>query len=158
MTSWNWLTVCWGLRRKRRKYTDLRAPVNLGLLHKLIRALPIICSSNYQARLFASAFSLLFFGLLRIGEITTDSKSVPGCRISKLFVTQSWIDILSERNHQNEKIKDTAEQEIVPSSIHVIVYLDIHLYFAGKEPMWSNFVCGRLLYSTFLNIILRQEN
>ena len=36
-----------GLWRKSRRYTDLRAPVILGLLHKLNRALPIICSSNY---------------------------------------------------------------------------------------------------------------
>ena len=68
-----------GIRRKGRRFTDIRAPITLGLLHKLIRALPMICSSNYEARLFASAFSLLFFALLRVGEITTDSKSVLGC-------------------------------------------------------------------------------
>jgi hypothetical protein len=96
-----------GLRRKSRKYTDLRAPVNLGLLHKLIRALPIICSSNYEARLFASAFSLLFFALLRVGEITTDSKSVPGCH-TIYFENVSFLDeelylkILSSKADQRQ--------------------------------------------------------
>ena len=80
-----------GLRRKSRRYTDLRAPATLGLLHKLIRALPIICSSNYEARLFASAFSLLFSALLRVGEITTDSKSVPGCH-TIYFENVSFLD------------------------------------------------------------------
>jgi hypothetical protein len=80
-----------GLWRKSRRYTDLRVPVTLGLMHKLIRALQIICSSNYEARLFASAFSLLFFALLMVGKITTDSKSIPGCH-TIYFENVSFLD------------------------------------------------------------------
>ena len=78
-----------GLRRKSRRYTELRAPVTLGLLYMLIRAFPIICSSNYEALLLRLGF--LFFALLRVGEITTDSKSVPGCH-TIYFENVSFLD------------------------------------------------------------------
>jgi hypothetical protein len=45
-----------GLRRKSRRYTDLRAPVTLGLLHKLIRVLAAIeCVIKRSASIFKSS-------------------------------------------------------------------------------------------------------
>ncbi|CAC5401663.1 unnamed protein product [Mytilus coruscus] len=61
-----------GVRRKSPKLSDIRAPVTLEILHKIIRSLPFVCSSHYESCLFASAFSLAFFTLLRIGELTAD--------------------------------------------------------------------------------------
>jgi hypothetical protein len=62
------------LRRKRVKSSDVRAPVTLDLLRRLIQALQKVCTSNYEACLFYSAYTLAFFALLRIGEIASDNK------------------------------------------------------------------------------------
>lgn len=70
-----------GLRRKRTKSRDLRSPVTLHILRKIVQALKNVCSSNYEACLFSSAFTLAFFALLRIGEISADSTSNTGSHV-----------------------------------------------------------------------------
>lgn len=63
-----------GLRRKKPKIADLRVPISLSLLKKMIQSFPSVCTSNYESVMFASAYSLCFFALLRIGEIVADRK------------------------------------------------------------------------------------
>ena len=48
----------------------------MNLLKRLIQSLPFVCTSVYESTMFASAFSLCFFGLLRVGEITSQSKGI----------------------------------------------------------------------------------
>lgn len=67
-----------GMRRKTPQKQDLRMPISLDLLKRLIGSLSHICESDYEAYLFASAFSLAFFALLRVGEFTADSKCKSG--------------------------------------------------------------------------------
>ena len=54
---------------------DSRKPITLELLVKLINSLQFVCSSNYEYTLFRSMFSLTFFALLRIGEITVSNNT-----------------------------------------------------------------------------------
>lgn len=64
-----------GIRRNA-THKDIRAPITLTILRKLPRALKCICFSNYEAKLFHAAFTLAFFGFLRIGELAlSNSKS-----------------------------------------------------------------------------------
>ena len=62
-----------GMRRSY-KPKDTRLPITSDLLVKIIKALPQVCFSNYEAALFSSAFSLAFHGFLRVGEITLSKK------------------------------------------------------------------------------------
>ncbi|KAJ8322269.1 LOW QUALITY PROTEIN: hypothetical protein KUTeg_000740 [Tegillarca granosa] len=57
-----------GLRRSG-KSKDTRAPITLPILTQLPRALVCICFSSYEAKLFHAAFTLAFFGFLRVGEL-----------------------------------------------------------------------------------------
>ena len=52
------------LKRQNPKKSDLRMSISFSVLLKLVSSLPHICQSSYEAKLFASAFSLSFFGLL----------------------------------------------------------------------------------------------
>ena len=52
---------------------DTRAPITYNILIKIIPALANICSSSYETSLFQAAFSLAFFGFMRVGELTTQS-------------------------------------------------------------------------------------
>lgn len=52
---------------------DKRLPITIDLLQRVIRVLPAVCSSNFEAVLFASAFTVAYFGFFRIGELVVDS-------------------------------------------------------------------------------------
>lgn len=62
-----------GLRRERRQQ-DIRSPITLPLLRRLLASLKFVCSSEYETIMFTSAFTLAFFGFLRVGEFTSTSK------------------------------------------------------------------------------------
>ena len=70
-----------GFRRKTPKRSDIRVPISLSLLKKLIGSLTYVCKSSYESSMSASAFSLAFFGFLRVGEFTADKKSECGSHI-----------------------------------------------------------------------------
>jgi hypothetical protein len=60
---------------------DLRAPITLPLLESLIASLKHVCTNKYEQVLFSAAFSVAFFGLLRVGEFTTPSSNYSGQRL-----------------------------------------------------------------------------
>ena len=50
---------------KKNNGTDVRKQITISLVKQIIEALPTICSSYIEAILFASIFSLAFFGFVR---------------------------------------------------------------------------------------------
>ena len=57
-----------GLRRSVGTNKDQRIPISFELFHKIIHSLPNVCSSGYESALFSAAFTLTFYGLLRVSE------------------------------------------------------------------------------------------
>ena len=53
--------------------TDISSPITINMLSSMPLALQHVCASRYEALLFTAAFSLSFFGLLRVGEIAISS-------------------------------------------------------------------------------------
>ena len=49
----------------------MRSPISLDLLEKITAVLDKVCKDKYEATLFETAFSIAFFGLLRVGKITS---------------------------------------------------------------------------------------
>lgn len=64
-----------GVRRGRSSQPDLRLPLTLKHLEKILGILQYICSSRYEILLFKAVFTLMFFGFLRIGEVAAASKT-----------------------------------------------------------------------------------
>ena len=60
---------------KKYKTTDVRKPITVKVLSEMLKILPNICLSYYEANLFAAIFSLAFFAFLRIGEIVESGKA-----------------------------------------------------------------------------------
>ena len=101
-----------GLKRMQGgKRQDIRAPITLNLLSEITSVLDKVCSSNYEAIMFAAAFSLSFFGLLRVGEITQPNqkekiKSVIG--IDDIEINKNKINLMircSKTDQQGKSIK-----------------------------------------------------
>lgn len=65
-----------GLRRDQGEASDLRLPITIDLLARLVSALPAICTTQWEVRLFNAVFLVTFFGFLRIGEVCANSRSV----------------------------------------------------------------------------------
>ena len=61
--------------RRQGRHADTRRPITPDLLAKMCNMLRVICSSEFEAAMFCAAFSLSFFGFLRVGELTVASKS-----------------------------------------------------------------------------------
>ncbi|KAK6165293.1 hypothetical protein SNE40_022244 [Patella caerulea] len=49
---------------------DSRLPVSITLLRKILMILPSVCADLYEVKLFRAAFTIAFFGLFKIGELT----------------------------------------------------------------------------------------
>ena len=64
-----------GMRRKYPQRTDIMAPIFIQLLKHLILALRRVCGSNYESLVFSTAFSIAYFGMLRVSEIAVNSRS-----------------------------------------------------------------------------------
>ena len=60
--------------RRRRGRQDQRRPITIVLLRRIIPALNIVCTNQYEALLFRVAFLLAFFGFLRVGELTASTR------------------------------------------------------------------------------------
>ena len=69
-----------GLARDR-KQADCRLPITMEKLEKLVAVLDHICASSYEAKLFKAAFTLAFFGFLRVSEIVGQGATSPRCRV-----------------------------------------------------------------------------
>lgn len=57
-----------GLRRSNGINPDLRIPISYQLFLQIIQALPSVCRSGFESNLFKAAYTLTYFGLLRISE------------------------------------------------------------------------------------------
>ena len=51
------------------KRADIRRPITVEILADIIRILPQICNSTYEAKRFSAVFVLEFRAFLRIGEM-----------------------------------------------------------------------------------------
>lgn len=76
-----------GLSRDK-KTKDSRFPITFQKLQELVNTLPLVCSDTYESTLFVAAFSLAFFGLLRISELLGQDSSFingrPGIQVSDI--------------------------------------------------------------------------
>ncbi|XP_077182745.1 integrase/recombinase xerD homolog [Paroedura picta] len=63
----------WG--RQSPRTTDARRPITLSLLVKMVKELPLVWFSKYEAVLFQAAFCLAFHGAFQISELVAPSCS-----------------------------------------------------------------------------------
>ncbi|XP_077779107.1 uncharacterized protein LOC144326415 [Podarcis muralis] len=61
-----------GWHRQQPPGSDMRRPITFDILTQIHKKLRAICWSKYEARLFSAAYSIAFFGALRIGEVVCD--------------------------------------------------------------------------------------
>ena len=96
-------TALAGLAKSRRS-VDVRMPITIPILSKLIRVVNLLADSDYKRCLLCAMFSLAFFGCLRIGEITSRSgKEPPTILRSDLHLDSCLSMSLTIRNYKHSK-------------------------------------------------------
>lgn len=140
-----------GFKRKNPKQLDLRMPISLNILQRVIGSLSHICQSNYEARLFASAFSLAFFGLLRVGELTAETKSEPGLHVIRINdisiynnagVDELHLKICSSKTDQLHKSATLVIRQHANSCVCPINLLKLYLQVrqrVGESQLYIHF-------------------
>lgn len=82
------------------QHRDTRAPITFNILVQIIQALDHVCESSYEVFLFRAAFSLAFYGFLRVGELTSKSLKSLDPRPLRL----GDIDIETRSGHKQVKM------------------------------------------------------
>ncbi|XP_061185480.1 uncharacterized protein LOC133193532 [Saccostrea echinata] len=104
-----------GMKRERHS-KDTRLPITIQLLYKLINTLPIVCTSSYEASLFSAAFSLAFFGFLRVGEFTVGPRNSNTALLKNDLIiheSSSYLEVNLRRSKTDQYGKGT--QLIIPA-------------------------------------------
>ena len=59
---------------------DVRYPITLQRLQKIVKTLPLVCNDSFEVILFKTAFVLAFFGFFRISELLGQNMSLKRAR------------------------------------------------------------------------------
>ncbi|XP_077774252.1 integrase/recombinase xerD homolog [Podarcis muralis] len=62
-----------GWRRLQPPSHDMGRPITFDILSQIHKRLRTVCWSRYEARLFSAAYSIAFFGALRVGELVYEA-------------------------------------------------------------------------------------
>lgn len=133
-----------GLKRLKSR-ADTRLPITPRILNKIVTVLPGICFNRYEEIMFKAAFTLAFWGLFRVGEITisggNSEKRVLSFNDVKLLETKLIIHVRYSKANQFGKgvsieVPKVEETPICPLS-SMSEYLTIR---SGNEgPLFKHF-------------------
>ncbi|XP_052235592.1 uncharacterized protein LOC127847607 [Dreissena polymorpha] len=73
--------------KRLRQQQDLRVPISLGMLNRLVSVLPNVCFSKFETKLFTAVFYLAYFGLFRISELVVCSNNTKDRALCKQDIT-----------------------------------------------------------------------
>lgn len=76
------------------KSPDMRIPISINMLRSLLQSTQFIASSTYECLLLRAMYTLMFFGFMRIGEVT---KSVNNIQFSQVSISKSSLSITFEK-------------------------------------------------------------
>jgi len=80
---------------------DSRLPITIDILARIMHILPLICYNNYECSLFQGMFLVSFWGLFRVGEIT--SQNTQNSYRCLLYEDLSYNNTTQHRFVQNSK-------------------------------------------------------
>ncbi|XP_033754380.1 uncharacterized protein LOC117337489 [Pecten maximus] len=102
------------------KRIDGRLPITLPLLRQLVISLSSVCSSKFESDLFTAAFTLAFFGFLRVGEFSASRSN--GHETRPLTVSDITI-VDSPSRHLKVRIRESkTDQKGHSVSLHINNY------------------------------------
>lgn len=149
-----------GMKRLKNK-ADTRLPISEIILSKIILRLPGTCSNIYETKLFKAAFTLAFWGLFRVGEITVAKRQSLNHIIS---VNDVYVDIKSGklvvfvRHSKTDQMGKGVTIELRKNGTLICPFHSIHDYLLARPeksgPLFCHFSGApltRYQFSAMLN-------
>ncbi|OCU02335.1 hypothetical protein XELAEV_18008098mg [Xenopus laevis] len=85
---------------------DTRRPVSFSILSQLVTTVHNICSTVHESTLFSLAFSVAFFGAMRIGELVSPARNkLGGLLYSDMHAHESSLTIVLRRSKTDQRGK-----------------------------------------------------
>ena len=133
-----------GMKRSVGRKPDSRLPITKVLLKRIILCLPCVCNSFYESKLFSSAFSLCFYGFLRVGEISVSNSSRHVLEFGNVKVLNDCIELALSSSKTDQtgigttiRVQGQSDKAICP-----LVLLTNYLYARPpyhKGPLFCHF-------------------
>lgn len=121
------------------KRDDIRKPITVEILKRIIGALPFTCFSKYESDLFSAIFALTFCAFLRIGESVESNKSNHTLQIGDVSLNSEdktvKVTVQSSKTDQyGKKSQLTLSKEFVDIPMYDILsrYLDTRPKIQGN--------------------------
>ena len=117
---------------------DVRLPITIPILNKLIQALPHVISSPYKRTMLHTMMVLAFKAYLRVGEMVPRSKhSIQGClHLDDVMIAGDVISIsfrhFKHSAKQGPQIVHVRGERIANTSIHPAALLQEYLQTRGR--------------------------
>ena len=145
---------------------DTRLPITTFVLNKLVSALPCICYDKYEDKIFKAAFTLSFWALLNIGEITFSKGNNAGHILAvddvKLTIDKLVIHLRFSKTDQTGKGVSIEIPQIAGSTIcpflNVSEYLAIRPKSTATKPLFCHYngtILTRQQFSALLSKSLK---
>ena len=111
--------------------SDLRIPITIPILHKLISSAYHISNSPYEAALLTSMYTLMFHAFLRVGEVTSSPHNIQFSQVN----IQKDITLVfhSFKHHQGPPFSLTIPPTH-PSSFCPVRALGNYIISRGRSP------------------------
>ena len=122
-----------------RTVSDVRLPVTLLILHKLIAALPHVVTSNYKRVMLRAMMILAFRAYLRVGEMVPRSRRMfqDWLQLSDLALNDDLITVsfrhFKHRNKQGPQSLQIDGQRMTDSDIYPAAFLREFLMARGTQ-------------------------
>lgn len=86
---------------KLRSSFDTRLPITIGILNRLVNAVNTTISGAYYIALFKSMYLISFFALMRVGEVTKDSKGEVALNVNQVTIFDNYATITIRKFKHN---------------------------------------------------------
>lgn len=119
---------------------DVRSPISLSCLNKLVSILPTVCTSLYEAVMFSAAFHLAFFALLRISEFTFTSNNAPALLFHDVTINETHIGLYIKGSKTDQYNRGTKLQIEINSQTQSL-FKHVREFLAVRPQIQGLFFC-----------------
>jgi len=121
--------------------TDSRIPIRKQLLAQICLALPSVCSNAYEAKLFHAAFTLAYFGLMRVSELAYTSTLLadrPVLLSDLSFKSNGFM--VAIRKSKNSQSGHPTRLVILPADTSEICGIKAMKQFLSVRPQYTGYL------------------
>jgi len=114
---------------------DARLPITTIILNIIVNCLPVIMSNSYHCHLIRSMLVVAFFGLLRVGEITSSSADQAAIMLDQVQLTSNQLIItITKFKHNASRQPMDIVMPAQHNSICPVYAIFTYLQLRGNHP------------------------